>query len=114
MTLNGCRGDVLDREKIFVEYITSGVYKMLVLREKSDNGEIVYLKEYMKNLYVEINGACYWSNYLSTNRGFATITSIVAYLSENDVEYSQFRREIFKMLGLLNKISKELGGDSDE
>ena len=85
---------------------------MLVLREKSDKGENVHLKEYVENLYVEINGACYWSPYLTENAHFTTITSIIAYLSDNDVDFAKYRREVFKMLGLLNKINDELGGDA--
>lgn len=101
----------MNREKTYVEYITGEVYKMLVLREKNDNGEEVFLKEYIKNLRVEIDGAHYWSDYLKNSRNFAAVTSIIAYLSENDVEYSHYRREIFKTLGLLNKIAAELGGE---
>ena len=99
------------REKVFVSHITGEVYKMLVLREKEDKGESVFLKEYIENLYVEINGAYYWSEYLAENTHFTTITSIIAYLSQNDVEFPKYRREVFKMLGLLNKINDELGGD---
>lgn len=84
---------------------------MLVLREKSDGGEGVYLKEYIENVFIEINGACRWSDYLTNSKKYAAITSIIAYLSENEVEYPRYRREVFKMLGLLNKINNELGGD---
>lgn len=101
----------MNRENTYISYITGEIYKTLVLREKSDKGEEVFLDEYIKNLYVEINGAYYWSEYLKNSKNFAAVTSIIAYISENDIEYSHFRREIFKMLGLLNKISKELGGD---
>ena len=100
------------REKVFVKHLTGEVYKMLVLREKTDEGEEVFLKEYIENLYVEINGAYYWSEYLAENTHYTTVTSIIAYLSENDVEFPRYRREVFKMLGLLNKINKELGGDA--
>lgn len=100
----------MNREKTYIEYITDEIYKMLVLREKRDNGEEVFLDEYTKNLYVEINGAYIWSEYLNNSKNYAAIVSIIAYLSENEIEYAHFRREIFKMLGLLNKINKELGG----
>ena len=102
----------MTREKIFIKHVTGEIYKMLVLREKSDKGEDVHLREYIENLYVEINGACYWSSYLTGNMHFTTITSIIAYLSDNDVDFTKYRREVFKMLGLLNKIDKELGGDA--
>lgn len=102
----------MGREKVYIEYITGEIYKMLVLREKDDNGEEVYLSQYIENLYVEINGAYIWSDYLKSSKNYAAVTSIIAYLSENDIEYQHYRREVFKMLGLLNKISKELGGDA--
>ena len=101
----------MKREKVFISHITGEIYKMLVLKEKSDKGEEVYLKEYIENIFIETNGACYWSEYLTGNRNYTTITSIVAYLSENEVEYPRFRREVFKMLGLLNQINSDLEGD---
>jgi hypothetical protein len=102
----------MNRERIFIEHITSEVYKMLVLREKTDNGDVVYLEAYVKSLYLEVSGACYWSSFLAEDTRYASVTSILAYLSENEVDYPQYRRGVFKMLGLLNKISKELGGDA--
>ncbi len=100
------------REKVFVDHITGEIYKMLVLREKADKGEDVFLKEYIENLYVEVNGANYWSEYLAGSASYTTITSIIAYLSDNEVEFQKYRREVFKMLGLLNRINNELGGDA--
>lgn len=102
----------MDREKTFIDHMIDEIYKMLVLREKRDNGEAVYLEDYIKSLYIEINGASVWSEYLNNNKNYAAVTSIIAYLSKNEIDYVQFRRAVFKMLGLMNKIFKEVGGDS--
>ncbi len=99
----------MDREKNFIKYITNEIYKMLVLKEREDCGENVYLEDYISNLFVEINGACVWSEWLRCHKDYVVVTSIMAYLSTNALEYKQYRREIFKMLNLLNKMEKETG-----
>lgn len=98
----------MDREKNFIEYLTNEVYKMLVLKEREDSGETVYLESFIDNLFVETDGACIWSEWLRTNQRYTIVTSIMAHLSKNALEYKQYRREIFKMLNLLNKISEEI------
>lgn len=100
----------MKREVTYIDYITGEVYKMLVLREKAEQGEDVYLQQYIDSLFVEINGACSWSDYLKDSKNFTAVVSIIGYLSQNEVEFAQYRREVFKMLSLLNKISYKLGG----
>ena len=95
----------MDREKNFIEYLTNEGYKMLVLKEREDSGETVYLESFIDNLFVETDGACIWSEWLRTNQRYTIVTSII---SKNALEYKQYRREIFKMLNLLNKISEEI------
>lgn len=101
----------MSRELVFIKSITNGVFKLLVLREKSDAGEDVYINKHFDYVEAEINGAFGWSNILKNNERFVSISSVISYLKDNDVEYEQFRRCIFKTLNILNKLSKELGGD---
>lgn len=98
----------MDREKNFIKHITNEVYKMLVLKEREDCGENVYLEDYINNLFIEIDGACIWSDWLKCHEDYVVVTSIIAHLSKNNLEYKQYRREIFKMLNLLNKIDAEI------
>lgn len=100
----------MSREEIFIKNITDKVYKMLVLREKEDDGDVVYLNEYISDIFIEINGAPLWSDVLKNNGKLISVMSTIAYLSQNETSFKAFRREVFKMLNLLNKISVELSG----
>lgn len=108
----------MEREKRFIKRITNEVYKLIVLRESEMSGENVYLDDFIAGLYVEVNGACCWSEQICESENFVAVTSIIAYFAthltsqknRDEFTFKRYRSEVFKMLGLLNKTAKELEG----
>lgn len=97
----------MERERIFIDYITNKIYKLLVMREEKDSGVENFIEEYIERLFVEMNGAHIWSEYLRRSEGFTVATSTIAYLYAYETKFKVFRREILNSLRVLNKIREE-------
>ena len=99
---------------LFIESLTGKIFKILPLSEEESNGAQNHVYEYLDSLKIEMFGAIVTFPALFKNVEYTSVLNIVQYLSVNEVSIKRCKREVFKALRLLNKISKELGGESVE
>ena len=84
-----------------LEKLTNQFYKILPLRE---NG-VETLPEYMKSLMAEMLGAKDLIDALRNDAIYLTLLSILSYLISYDCDVDTVRREVFKALSLIKKIT---------
>lgn len=94
---------------LFLKSLTGKIFKILPLKEKSDSGIAVHLEEYLESLLIEIIGACETFQELNNSSDFLTIVNTMQYLSQNEISGRVCKREVFKMIGLIEKIKKQEG-----
>lgn len=84
-----------------LEKLTNQFYKILPLRE---NG-VETLPEYMKSLMAEMLGAKELIEALRSDAIYLTLLSILSYLINHECDVDTVRREVFKALSLIKKIT---------
>jgi len=94
---------------LFLNSLTGKIFKILPLKEKSDDGIAVHFEEYVESLLIEIIGACETFQVLNNSPDFLTIINTVQYFSQNEISGLVCKREVFKMIGLIEKIKKQEG-----
>lgn len=99
---------------VFIRGLTGRVFKILPLKEAEDRGEEVYLNVYLESLARDMYGATETFPELQTMQGYVTALNIVGFLLHNEFTQNVCKREVFKVLGLLNSIEKQLEGAPDE
>lgn len=88
---------------IFLKKIKNDIFKILPLKEESNNGLI----DYIDSVSIQLNGAIHTYPFLSEDIDYLTVVNIVNYLKNNDFSIKQCKREVFKCLDILNKITKK-------
>ncbi|MFA6728938.1 MAG: hypothetical protein WCS17_12115 [Prevotella sp.] len=94
---------------LFLNSLTGKIFKILPLKEKNDDGYAVHLEDYLESLLIEIIGACGTFSDLGSSVEFLTVINTMQYISQNDVSVKVCKREVFKMIDLVNKINKKGG-----
>ena len=84
-----------------LQKLTNQFYKILPLRENN----VETLPEYMKSLMLEMLGAKDLIETLQNDAIYLTLLSILSYLISNDCDVETVRREVFKSLNLIKKIT---------
>lgn len=97
---------------VFVRSLIGKVYKILPLKEEFDSGEDVHLDEYIESLLLDLSGASSTFPELNDIPDFITIINILQYLSTHDFNHKTCKREVFKMIGLLENIVAKMGGEA--
>lgn len=99
---------------VFIRGLTGRIFKMLPLREEADQGNQVYLSEYMESLARDVIGAMTTFPELTEFPEYVTVVNTLQFLNTNDSEFAVFRKEVFHMLAVLNGIDSKLrAGDAD-
>lgn len=101
----------------FTLYITDKVFKILVLKEDESRGADVHTAEYIDSVATEVRGARLTFQYLEDNTEYITVTNILHDLSVNDYPLKKVKKEVLKMCGLLNTVSRAIAreaGDSGD
>lgn len=99
---------------VFIHGLTGRVFKMLPLKEAEDKGEEVYLDVYIESLARDMYGATETFPELKTMPGYVSALNIIEFLLHNSFTKSTCKREVFKILGILNNIEKQIGGVANE
>lgn len=101
---------------VFIHGLTGRVFKALPLREAHEAGEEVFWNDYFHSLAIEAKGALETFPELRTMQGYISVVNTLQYLDTESFEMAEFRKEIFGMLSILNRIERKLsgkGGDAD-
>lgn len=94
---------------IYLESLVGKLFKILPMRE----AESVSLKDYLDSLWLEMSGAYLSSDELQSNSDYIAVLNILRYLTVNDVSVKQCKREVFKAIGLCEKVKSRMGGVPD-
>lgn len=99
---------------VFIHSLIGKIYKILPLKEELDMGQDVHLSEYISSLLLDFAGALESFPELSTFTEFITIVNILQYLNTHHFDHRTCKREVFKMISLLEKIEERMGGEIHE
>lgn len=94
---------------LFLNSLTGKIFKILPLKEKNDGGYAVHFEDYLDSLLMEIIGACDTFSELGKSTEFLAVINTMQYISQNEVSVKVCKREVFKMIGLVNKINAQGG-----
>lgn len=100
--------------KNYIHALTGRVFKLLTIKEKETCGVVAYLSDYIDSLIIDMTGALSTFPALGDDVNYITVVNIVNYLKDNDIQYKQYKREVFKALKLLNGIEDSVGDRNDE
>lgn len=96
---------------LFIRSLTNKIYKMLPLRESEISRDRTFLTDYINSIFIEATGAMIIFEGLKLNEDYITVVSILGYINKFELPLKSYKREVFKMLNLLNKIENRLSGD---
>lgn len=99
---------------VFIHSMVGKVYKVLPLKEESDAGMDTHFAEYLDSLCADAVGAFDTFPELQKIPHYITVVNSLQYLNHNDFDHSICKREVFKIIRLLQSIEHEIGGDSGE
>ena len=99
---------------VFIHSMVGKVYKILPLKEESDSGKDTHCEEYIHSLCADAMGAIETFPELQINSSYITILNALQFLSTNEFNHATCKREVFKMIRLLQQIEHEIGGASYE
>lgn len=79
------------------------IFKILPLKEENNVG----FNDYVDSILVQLIGATNTFDELSNNQNFLMIINIIQYINNNECSIKQCKREIFKCLEIIQKITNE-------
>lgn len=94
---------------IYLESLIGKLFKILPMRE----AESTSLKDYLDSLWLEMSGAYLSSDVLQADSDYIAMLNILRYLAVYEVSVKQCKREVFKAIGLCEKVKARMGGVPD-
>jgi len=88
---------------LFLNNITNKIFKILPLKEENNVG----FEDYVDSVLIQLVGAKSVFLELENNQNYITIINIVSYIKNNSCSNKQCKREIFKCLNIIKKMTKE-------
>lgn len=99
---------------VYIRSMVGKVYKILPLKEEFDAGEDTHFKEYIDSLCADAMGALETFPELRLMPAYITVLNDLQFLNMCDFDHSTCKREVFKMIRLLQQAEHEIGGASNE
>lgn len=96
----------------YIRSLTGHVFKILPLKEAVDRGEPVQVAEYIQSLVCDAAGAMRIFPELNDSVEYGAVLNVLSFLSTEPFDHKTCKREVFKMLRVLNRIAKD-GGDHE-
>lgn len=97
---------------VYIRSLTGQIFKILPLKEKAEEGEEVYLQEYIDVLWNDMKGAFGVFPELEQIPEYMNVCSKISFLHDNEFDVRTCKKEVFGALKLLNRLEAELGGES--
>ena len=94
----------------YLQSLTGRIFKILPMKEQMLAGDGVYLDRYLATLSLEMQGASRTFLELQESAEYIALLNTVNGLCE-DTPLPFLKREVFKMLSLVDKLKAEYGGD---
>lgn len=99
-------------EYVFIRSMIGRVFKLLPMYEDELKGREVFRKQYLESLCFELKGALSTFPTLGKSAHYIAIVNTVEHLSQEDLPFAIYRREVLKahseLIALLEKV-----GDSN-
>lgn len=99
---------------VYIRSMVGKVYKILPLKEEFDAGEDTHFKDYINSLCADAMGALETFPELRRMPSYITVLNDLQFLNISDFDHATCKREVFKMIRLLQKLEYEIGGASNE
>lgn len=95
---------------VYIQYLIGKLYKILPMKENQDAGVDVHLQEYLDALLREVLGSLDTFPEARECKEYLAVVNVLQFLCRNEFDLDVCRRDVFKMLNLLDQIVKEMGG----
>ncbi|MDF2884224.1 MAG: hypothetical protein K0R54_4791 [Clostridiaceae bacterium] len=92
---------------LFLSNMINSTYKVLVMKDVEDSN----LQIYLDSLCIQLLGGLETFSELKSNQKYISVVNIIQYLRINDFDKKTCKREILKSTNILDKLSKQLGGE---
>lgn len=92
----------------YLSSLRDKVFKLLPMRENYDAGQDNHIDEYVKNLYVNFEGAFYCYPELVDFKEMADAQANISFLNKTDIDEISFKRWRSIVLNTTNLIQKAL------
>lgn len=94
----------------YLKSLINKVYKILPLRESADGKEKAFLATYISSLLMEVIGAQKTYSMLCEDVDYIALVNTLQYMNEFDLPVKECKREVFKMIRIVEKIESRQGG----
>lgn len=91
----------------YLTHLIGSIFKILPLKEDSDSGIDVGLKDYIDSVVIQVVGGRMTYSSLADNVDYTTVVNTINYLNANEFTHKQCRREVFKCINLLQTLITE-------
>jgi len=98
----------------YLDMITGRVFKILPMKEQETRGMSVFLSDYLSSLANEMVGATVTFSCLSSDSDYIAVVNTINGLAITESSVALIKREVFKALNLLNRISTRFGGEASD
>ena len=88
---------------LFLNNMVGKIFKILPLKEENNLG----FNDYVDSILVQLVGATKTFEELENNQDFLTVINIIQYINNNECSNKQCKREVFKCLDIIQKMTKE-------
>lgn len=88
---------------LFLNNMVGKIFKILPLKEENNLG----FNDYVDSILVQLVGATKTFEELENNQDFLTVINIIQYINNNKCSNKQCKREVFKCLDIIQKMTKE-------
>lgn len=96
---------------VYIHALTGRIFKILPLKEKEDDGEEVFLNEYIDGLWNDMKGALRTFPELEEVPEYMSVCNKVSFLASEEFDLKTCRKTVFGALKLLNRLEGKLGGE---
>ncbi len=87
----------------YLNFLINRVFKILPIFEN----EPETLNDYLESLLLELTGTKFIVGKLKHDVNFLSLLSILQYISENKCDHKTIKREIFKSIGIVEKLKNK-------
>lgn len=91
----------------FLTHLVGSIFKILPLKEDTDSGIDVGLKDYIDSVVIQVVGGRMTYPILDKNQQYISIVNSIYYLNNNDFTQKQCKREVFKCIKTLQELITE-------
>lgn len=94
--------------------LRNSIYKLLPMKEETDDGNDNHINEYIDSLIINIDGAADAYPILISQRKYLWVINNLQYLKNNEVRFSKWRSIILNSTSAIDNLYRLYKGDGDD